>query len=946
MGDSAVDGTTDAISFGPFQFHATRRLLQKDGVGVPLGGRAFDVLSVLINRAGDLVSKKELIDSVWPSVTVEEGSLRFHIKELRKALGERQAGVRYIVNVSGKGYSFVAPISKATRPSESSTYLVRPRTLPSRMLSVIGCEKTVRNVSALLQDRRFVTLTGPGGIGKTTVAITVAEGLISEFGGDICFVDLATVVDPNLVATALIAALAEPIQSHSVSSVVEHLRRKKVLLVLDSCEHLIDAVATIAEQLVRDAKGVFVLATSREPLKADGEIIYRLAPLDYPPAGARLTAVDAQSFPSIRLFVDRVARSLPGFMLQDSDVPAVAEICRKLDGLALAIELAAGRVSAFGVSGAATLLIDGLEHLSGGSRTAPSRHQTMRATLDWSFNLLSQIERIVLCRLSIFVGLFTLDAARAVATGREVSTNEVVETVATLFEKSLISVDLSISSASAYRLLDSTRAYAWQKLSDSDDVRLIASRHACFFRDLLLRDDRPERFEADHGDRLYIPNVRAALEWAFSDGGDGEVAVTLASAACSLFEERLLFAECGEWAKRAMSIMSNHHKGTCIEMHLQLSAGLGTTYSSGYTQEAGAALRRSVQLAENLGDSEARVKGLLLLYNFYTTTSRFDKAVEVTQECVGVARSNGDPVLVARADWALCSATHLYGDQEAAYRLCVSALKRPAEVEAQRARIDGYNFHVRALSSLARNLWLRGYPDQAVEMAREAIREAEGFGNPIVLCGALALTSQVFGWTFNVADAIAASKQMKSIAERYSLAPYQIAGDGLTGTNYVNFGDPEKGVAILRVVLAQLEAKQYTFISSVFRSELADGLARLGKFDEARREIDEATARIEDEELCMSTPDMLCVRGDILASIPGTEEQEIEDCYARSLWWSRKQSALAWELRTSTALARRRLAQQRKDEALALLVPLYAQFTEGLDTGDLKSAKAVIDASR
>ena len=638
--------------------------------------------------------------------------------------------------------------------------------------------------------------------------------------------------------------------------------------------------------------------------------------------------------------------SLPGFILEDSDTLAVAEICQRLDGIALAIELAAGRVSAFGVSGTVALLVDGLDHLSGGARTAPVRHQTMRATLDWSFNLLTEIEQTVLSRLSIFVGVFTLDAARAVASGGAVSIAAVVESVATLHDKSLISIDHSMPSVAAYRLLDSTRSYAWQRLPGSAGIRSISFLHACFFRDLLIREGRPDGFDEDHGDRLYISNIRAALKWAFSDLGDPAVAVGLASAACPLFEERLLFAECNEWATLAMSIMDAQYKDTRIEMRLQLSAGLGTMYAHAFNQDASDALRRSAQLAEALDDRETHFKALLLLYHFYTTTARFKMAVEVTQKCVGVAESIGDPVRIARADWAFCSATHLYWDQEAAYNLCTSALKRSASIETVSAQRDGQNYHVRALTSLARNLWLRGYPDQAVRMARDAIREAEEFGNPIVLCGTLALAGYVFGWTFNVDEAIAASERMKSIAERYSLAPYQIAGDGLTGTSYVRFGDPERGVALLRKVLGQLEARKFSFLSSLFRCGLADGLARLGKSAEARGEIYVATARIEDQELCAATPEMLRIRGNILASIPGSDEEEIENSYARSLWWAQKQSALGWEMRTAITIAGRRLAQKRNEEALALLEPLYARFTEGLDTGDLKSAKALIDACK
>src|SRR5216684_1438427 len=408
----------DIISFGPFRLVATERLLEKDGVPLSLGSRALDLLIALVERATEVVSKRELMARAWPNLVVDEGSLRFHIASLRKVLGDRQPGVRYVANVAGRGYCFVAPISRsAVKPPLAESFVAdQAAKLPSRLLRMVGRDETVQTISAQLLGQRFVTVVGPGGIGKTTVAVSVAHAEFAEFDGAVHFVDLGALEDPSLVPSAIASTLGLSINSDSpIQALLSFVRDQRMLLVLDSCEHVIATAAAVAESIVREASQVHILATSRESLRVEGEQVYRLPPLGCPPDAAGLNAAEAMSFPAVRLFVERVTASGGPFVLSDTDAPIIADLCRRLDGIALAVELAASRVAALGVRETAALLDSQLRLFWQGRRTALPRHQTLGATLDWSHNLLSEFERVVLRRLAVFVGSFSLEAAQSVA---------------------------------------------------------------------------------------------------------------------------------------------------------------------------------------------------------------------------------------------------------------------------------------------------------------------------------------------------------------------------------------------------------------------------------------------------------------------------------------------------------------------------------------------------
>jgi DNA-binding winged helix-turn-helix (wHTH) protein len=409
-----------AISFGPFRLLAARRLLLEGDKPVRLGSRAFDILAALVERAGEVVGKEELIARAWPETFVEDSNLKIQISALRRALGDGQNGHRYVVTVPGRGYNFVAPVSLETPSLAPLPPTIAPaaaHNLPLAVTRMIGRAEAVAAIVSRLSRQRLVTIIGPGGIGKTTLALAVAERILASYEHGVWLVDLAPLEDPGLVPSAVATVLGLGVRTEDpLVGLVAGLRDKRMLLLLDTCEHVIGAVASLAAALLGGAPGIKILATSREPLGVAGEREYRLGPLGSPPRSSRPTAAEASVFPAVQLFVERVAAIVEDFVLTDAKAPLVAEICRRLDGLPLAIEFAAPRVAVLGVEGLAARLDDSLRMLGARRRrTAMPRHRTMRAVTDWSYGLLSANEQPFFRALGIFTGGFTVAAAAAVA---------------------------------------------------------------------------------------------------------------------------------------------------------------------------------------------------------------------------------------------------------------------------------------------------------------------------------------------------------------------------------------------------------------------------------------------------------------------------------------------------------------------------------------------------
>ena len=488
-----MDAASEApasVAFGRFRVSPHRRELIADGQPIKLGGRAFDVLMALIEARGAVVGKDALMARVWPDRIVEENSLQAQIMALRAAFGAERGLIR---TVSGRGYQLtgdirILPASPDERAGAAAgavqpTSALPPTNLPGPISELIGRDDELREILTLAAAHRLVTLTGPGGIGKTRLALAVARRLLPEFADGVWLAEFSSLSDPGLVPATVAAAVGLELGGGEVSArrVAQALADRRLLLVLDTCEHAIAAATVMAEAVLRAGSATRIIATSREPLRAEGEQIYPVPPLGVPAAEGE----DPWQYGAVRLFVERARAAGPHFA-PDRVVAMIAAICQRLDGIPLAIELAAARVAAFGIEELSARLDDRFQLLTGGRRTALPRHQTLRATFDWSYELLAEPERVILRRLAVFAGFFSLEAAGAVAASPEAAPSEIVDGVSSLVAKSLVAAEID-SAIARYRLLDTTRAYALEKLGDSGELEAVARRHAEYYRDLFER---------------------------------------------------------------------------------------------------------------------------------------------------------------------------------------------------------------------------------------------------------------------------------------------------------------------------------------------------------------------------------------------------------------------------------------------------------------------------
>src|SRR5580698_1473139 len=471
------DENRKVLSFGPFELSIGSRRLTNGTKTVPLGARAMDILISLVEQPSAVVGKRDLLERVWPNQRADEVSLRVHVSALRKALAQGDPSRRYIANVPGRGYSFIVPIATSFLPT-SEFEPAHNAWLPARLERMVGRNKTVATIKAKLAEQKFVTIVGPGGIGKTTVAVAVAHEMRSVFDGEVRFVDLSPLYDASLVAPAVASAFGLAIQTADVLPLlIDRLAGAPKLLVLDSCEHVIDGASALAQRLFDHVPTLHLLATSREALRVEGENVYELAALASPPEDQAILASDALQYPAVQLLVDRVRALHRQFDLRDRDAPIAAAICRRLDGIALAIELAAGRVNVYGLGKTASLLDSHLNLSWAGRRTAMLRHQTLNATLEWSYDLLGEAERQVLNRLSVFSGGFTFEAAVAVVANDVVDEAKVSDCLWELRSKSMIAV---YQQDSRLRLLDTTRAFAAERLAEGREQGLFRRRHVLY----------------------------------------------------------------------------------------------------------------------------------------------------------------------------------------------------------------------------------------------------------------------------------------------------------------------------------------------------------------------------------------------------------------------------------------------------------------------------------
>jgi predicted ATPase/DNA-binding winged helix-turn-helix (wHTH) protein len=928
-----------------WEIDLTRRELRSGGVSVPIGSRAFEILEVLVRSGGDLVGKYRLMEHVWPGAVVEENTLQFHISAIRKTLGADRGLLK---TVSGRGFRLLGrwDVWEAIEPAHRIGIAERkPRQLfrtnaPIAGSALIGRSASRQHLLDVLSAYRVVTLTGPGGIGKSVLALEVARSAFPSLQGDCWLVELASLSDPALVPAAVSIAVGLRMEGSEISAegVARALSGERFLLVLDNCEHLVDAVATLAEAIVRVCPNASVLATSREILRIEGEYVYRVPPLEVPPLRQEDTDV-IHEYSAIQLFNARLMALDAGSPVGPESLPLTAAICRRLDGIPLAIEFAAARAATLGLQQTADLLGDRFSLLTAGRRMALPRHRTLRATLDWSYDLLPESERTLLRRLAICVGGFTLEAAIAIMGDAGATASMIAEGIASLAAKSLVSLDASVRTG-RWRLLETIRAYALDKLAENGEVKQVARRHAEFFRDLF-----GPATEGPFVDSLDLPryvreidNMRAALEWAFSRGAENvDIGVGLAVAAVPVLLATSMLLECRRWSEQALIALSDTMRGGAEEMRLQ--ANLGFSLTHGLSDVALAALSRSLAIADERGEVFYQMSLLAWLSLLYTRNRNLNTATQYARRSSAVASLIGDAATIALAHFLLGNTLHVVGDLAGARIELEAAMKRP---HGQRARMNylGFDHDILAQASLANTLCVQGHLSQAADHARAAARDAQGIDHPTALAIVLRRIIMVFLWIEDLSIAEELIDWYAFNAQSYALVPQIAIGQGFRGELAIGRGDIQGGVEVLRDCVEKLRSVGYKMME--FNIWLAGGLLASGQSIESMSLIDDGICQVGSNGDLIYVPELLRIKANLLCAKPKVRVDQAEMYLRQSLERSRQQGARMWELRTATDLAKLIADQGRIEEARTLLEPVFAWFVDGLETDNFRAAERLL----
>jgi predicted ATPase/DNA-binding winged helix-turn-helix (wHTH) protein len=958
------------IAFGRFRVLPQRRELLADGRPVRLGGRAFDVLMALTEARGAIVSKDALMARVWPDRIVEENNLQWQISALRTAFGADRNLIR---TVPGRGYQLAAEIEPAYDNLETDVGTVitaappnprkahpkpeipeqsPPTNLPEAISELIGRDDVLGEILSLASSHRLVTLTGAGGIGKTRLAIAAARRLLPQFADGVWLAEFSPIVDPALVPVTVAVAIGLDLGGGDLSAqrVAQALAGRRLVLVLDTCEHVIGAAAALAEAVLQAGGTLHLLATSHEPLRAEGEWVYPVPPLAVPADDAE-DADDLSRYGAVRLFVERLRAAEPHFAPDRRNAALIAVICRRLDGIPLAIELAAARAAALGVEEIVTHLNDRFRILTGGRRTALPRHQTLRATLDWSHALLSEPERVILRRLAVFAGVFSLEAASAVVASPEIAPAEVVDGIANLVAKSLVTV--VGSTVTCCRLLDTTWAYGLEKLTAAGERGQLARRHAEYYRDLFERAEAEESRPTAECLAEYAPkteNLRAALDWAFSPGGDARTGIALTAAAVPLWMHLSLMEECRRRVEQAFAALATVAEPDARQgMKLLAALGASRLYTRGGVPEVAAAWTKALELAESLGDPEYQRHSLWGLWSFHVNGVDYRTALSLAHRFASLAAASLDPNDRFVGERMIGISHYNLGDQQSARHYLERALAESAAPGHQRQFIRlQLDPQVTARVHLARVLWLQGFPDRAMREAEHSVDDARATEHAISFSYALHRAAcPVALWNGDLATAGHYADILLDHAKRHALVHWQLYGLGYQGAVAISRGDVATGLRRLRSCFEELgetgiTAPRFMRFAAVY---MAEGLGRAGEIADGLAAVDDAIARAERTNELWQSAELLRVKGELLL-LPGAfrDAAAAKDYFRQALDLARRQDALAWELRAAASFVRLLREQDCSAEALTLLQPVYDRFTEGFETADLKAAKALLDA--
>ncbi|HEV8464295.1 MAG TPA: winged helix-turn-helix domain-containing protein [Pseudolabrys sp.] len=666
-------------SFGHFELQPSERRLLADGLPISVPPRAFDLLVVLAERHGHLVTKEDLLRRVWPGVVVEENALHAQISALRKVLGAAT-----IATISGAGYRFAVDVARSGAEAAPEPSAGTPHNLPRPLTSFVGRERQIGELKELLHQTRLLTLSGAGGCGKSRLALELAGQLLDTFPDGLWLVELAAVANqslvPQMVADTL--GLKERGSETLTTNIVKHIGSNQVLLVIDNAEHLLGACGELAEALLRRCEGLSIVVTSRERLGVPGELTYRVPSLSVADPMQRHNGDTLAAYESAQLFVARARLHDARFAITDQSASAVASICSQLDGIPLAIELAAARVRVISVDEVNKRLDQRFRLLTDNSSTALPRQRTLRALIDWSYDLLNSAEKTVFSRAAVFADGFTLDAAEHVLSGGSIDEEDVLDLLTSLTDKSLIQAEYR-AGITRFRQLETVRQYSRDRLRESGDEAACRLRHSAHFLALAQTAEEalrgPERVwlslvSAEH------ENIRAALVWSLAAEGDPVTGLRIASSLFPFWLMRGFFKEGREWVKLLLDAVP---QGVADEMRAKGLSVAG--WLALYQADEGTAkrmLEESLLLWRTLGDRRGLSVALHGLASLRARLGDLAGARTLYEESLLIKREAGNRWGTARVLDGLSSVLRQQGNIALARISAQEALALERELDA------------------------------------------------------------------------------------------------------------------------------------------------------------------------------------------------------------------------------------------------------------------------
>lgn len=944
-------GKKSMVQIGKLQVSIERREVTENGLPLRIGSRAFDVLELLIDASGSLVSKDEIMSRVWPDTVVEENNLQVQIAVLRKVLGKDRGLIR---TVPGRGYQLIGagPVDAqqdAPAPHDGQ------RELPAQA-ELIGREAAVNDIGAMLGVSPVLTLVGAGGIGKTSLAIRVAREYGHGFPGGIRYVELAPVREPRKVLLAAAEACGVRIaegagDAASAACLAVGLAQQQCLVIFDNAEHVVAAVAELADALTSCFPAVTLLVTSREPLRIASESIYRVEPLDVASDDAPLEHLHA--CPAVQLFMRRAQALGCEVGTDERSMRLVSVICQRLDGIPLAIELAAARSAALGVAGVYAHLDDRLQLLAGGQRNALPRHQTLRATFDWSYALLDTPSRKLFRRLGVFGGKFTFEAACAVAMDEDMTMAGVITGISELTAKSLLNVEFE-NDVARYRLSESTRAYAMEKLQDEGEVQRIADRHVRFIRqrfdDGLLNEPGAAEPSKQSDLRRALDDARDTFDWAFSSAGNIRLGIALAGELMGPLLECSLVDECCARASQAVAAIDALPSGSVdpdCEMHLCATLASTLANTSGPVSRSVQLWQRVLALASRTGNLGYQAKAIWGLWNTMVSLADIHAAMGYAMRYRQFAIEHGTQLQHILGDQLVAATLHCFGMHEQARVNLELGIERLGALQHEVPRgglsVDPLIF---SHGTLARIAWIQGDPDRAMKIVEQTVNLVHTDTLEPSFSHVLAVVAVPLA--LMTGDLQAVDRYLDILRSQVVLHHMDMwckYCDCLDAQRDELAGNGNRSLRLFEEALDELLARGFRRLLTSSIVACAASLARWGRTDEAKQRLAEALAWCEGHGEQVFVPEIWHVMGMVeleeaarcaMREDADAHEARARTCFETAIRIAGEHRASMWALRATVSLARLLVRQGRRAEARRQLQPFTVIFDTRSKARDIR----------